>query len=130
VVFGTRTSKAAIWSGAFMPFPVRFANWLWAKFIEILFNGPTLTDVGCTYRLLDRKSLDDIKKYFPQSDGDGKFSPEMMIWLIRREKKVIEIPVEYKPRKGDSMYTGSVWKAAKLGAKMLPLIIRYRFKRL
>jgi glycosyltransferase involved in cell wall biosynthesis len=130
VVFGTRTSKAAIWSGAFMPFPVRFANWLWAKFIEILFNGPTLTDVGCTYRLIDRKSLEDIKKYFPQSDGDGKFSPEMMIWLIRREKRVIEIPVEYKPRKGASMYTGSIWKAAKLGFKMLPLIVRYRFKKL
>ncbi len=130
VVLGTRTSRATIWSGAFMPFIVRFANWLWAKVIEVLFNGPTLTDVGCTYRLIDRGSLEKIKKYFPLSHGDGKFSPEMMIWLIRKEKKVIEIPVMYKPRVGVSGYTGSVWNAAKLGFKMLPMIIKYRFRKL
>ncbi len=130
VVLGTRTSRAAIWSGAFMPFSVRFGNWAVAKVLEVLHNGPTLTDVGCTYRLLNRKSLEDIKKYFHMSHGDGKFSPEMMIWLIRKEKKVIEIPVMYKPRVGVSGYTGSVWKAAKLGFKMLPMIIKYRFIKL
>ena len=130
VVLGTRTSRAAIWSGAFMPWSVRFGNWAVAKVLEILHNGPTLTDVGCTYRLLNRKSLEDIKKYFAMSHGDGKFSPEMMIWLIRREKRVIEIPVMYKPRVGVSGYTGSVWKAAKLGFKMLPMIIKYRFIKL
>jgi glycosyltransferase involved in cell wall biosynthesis len=130
VVFGTRTSRATIWSGAFMPFPVRFANWFWAKIIEVLYNGPGLTDVGCTYKLVDRKSLDGIKEYFSLSNGDGKFSPELIIWLIRKEKKVIEIPVMYKPRVGVSGYTGSVWRAAKLGIKMLPVIIKYRFKKL
>lgn len=128
VVLGTRTSRAAIWSGAFMPFSVRFANWLWAKFIEVLYNGPVLTDVGCTYKLINRETLEYIKKYFPLSDGDGKFSPELMIWLINREKKVIEIPVLYKPRVGESSYTGNTWKAAKLGLIMLPLIVKYRFK--
>ncbi len=130
VVLGTRTSRAAIWSGAFMPFSVRFGNWAVAKVLELLHDGPTVTDVGCTYRLLDRKSLEDIKKYFYMSHGDGKFSPEMMIWLIRKEKKVIEIPVMYKPRVGVSGYTGSIWKAAKLGARMIPMIIKYRFIRL
>jgi hypothetical protein len=113
-----------------MPFPVRFANWFWAKIIEVLYNGPGLTDVGCTYKLVDRKSLDGIKEYFSLSNGDGKFSPELIIWLIRKEKKVIEIPVMYKPRVGVSGYTGSVWRAAKLGIKMLPVIIKYRFKKL
>lgn len=130
VVFGTRTSRAAIWSGAFMPFSVRFGNWAMAKVIEVLHNGPTLTDVGCTYKLIDRKSLEDIKKYFPMSEGGGKFSPEMMIWLIRREKRVIEIPVMYHPRIGQSMYTGSIRKAAMLGLRMLPMVIAYRFKKL
>ncbi len=129
VVFGTRTSRAAIWSGAFMPFPVRFANWLWAKVIEVLYNGPVLTDVGCTFKLVNRHSLEKIKKYFSASKGDGTFSPELMIWLVRHEKKIIEIPVIYKERVGESGYTGSVWKAGKLGFKMLPLIFRYKFKR-
>lgn len=130
VVFGTRTSRAAIWSGAFMPFPVRFANWLWAKFIEVLYNGPVLTDVGCTCKLLNRESLEKIKKYFPNSPGDGTFSPEIMIWLVRLEKKIIEIPVIYKERIGKSGYTGSTTKAAILGLKMLPLIIKYKFKKI
>jgi glycosyltransferase involved in cell wall biosynthesis len=130
VVFGTRTSRASIWSGAFMPFSVRFGNWAMAKVLEVLHNGPTLTDVGCTYKLINRKSLEDIKKYFPYSKGDGTFSPELMIWLVRNEKSVIEIPVMYKPRVGKSGYTGSVWKAAKLGFKMIPVIIRYRFKKI
>jgi glycosyltransferase involved in cell wall biosynthesis len=129
-VLGTRTSRAAIYSGAFMPFPVRFGNWLWAKVIEVLFNGPVLTDVGCTYKLIDRKLLENIKKYFKYSRGDGTFSPELMIWLLKHNKKVIEIPVIYKERVGKSGYTGSVWRAAKLGLKMLPVIIKYRFQKI
>lgn len=129
-VLGTRTSRSAIWSGAFMPFPVRFGNWLWAKIIEVLFNGPVLTDVGCTYKLLSRKALEKIKPLFPISEGDGKFSPELMIWLIRKNVNLIEVPVIYKERVGQSMYTGSIWKAAKLGFKMLPLIIKYKFKKI
>ncbi len=129
-VLGTRTSRSAIWSGAFMPFPVRFGNWLWAKIIEVLFNGPVLTDVGCTYKLISRKALEKIKPLFPMSKGDGKFSPELMIWLIKKNISLIEIPVIFKERVGQSTYTGSTWKAAKLGIKMLPLIIKYKFKKI
>lgn len=127
-VLGTRTSRAAIWSGAFMPFPVRFANWLWAKFIEVLFNGPILTDVGCTYKLISRKTLESIRSRFKESKGDGTFSPELMIWLIESKLSLIEIPVIFKQRVGDSMYTGSIWKAAKLGFRMIPLIFRYKLQ--
>lgn len=130
VVLGTRTSRATIWSGAFMPFPVRFANWLWAKFIEILFNGTVLTDVGCTYKLISRQTLEAIKPRFSESKGDGRFSPELMIWLIESGKSIIEVPVIFKQRIGDSMYTGSIYKAAILGFRMIPLILRYRFKKI
>lgn len=129
-VLGTRTSRAAIFSGAFMPFPVRFGNWLWAKLIEVLFNGPVLTDVGCTYKLINRKILEEIKKYFSRSKGDGTFSPELMIWLLEHNKKIIEIPVIYQERVGRSGYTGNIWRAAKLGFKMLPVIIKYRFQKI
>lgn len=127
-VLGSRTSRAIIWSGAFMPFPVRFGNWAVAKLLEVLHNAPTITDVGCTYRLITRAGLDRIKDLFQHSDGSGTYSPEMMIWIFRRDVKSVEIPLMYKPRVGDSMYTGSIWKAAKLGLRMVGLIIRYRFK--
>ena len=130
VVFGTRTSRASIWSGAFMPFPVRFGNWSVAKFLEVMHNGPTLTDVGCTYKLINREALETIIQLFSLSKGDGKWSPEFMIWTIRKGFDPIEIPVIFKPRVGQSMYTGSIWKAAKLGFKMLPLIVKYRFKKI
>ena len=126
-VLGTRTSRAAIYSGAFMPFPVRFGNWLWAKMIEIFFNGPVLTDVGCTFKLISRNALNKITPLFPLSDGDGRFSPELMIWLLRKDVKTIEVPVIFRERVGQSMYTGSVWRAAHLGARMIPVIIKYRF---
>lgn len=128
VVLGARTSREVMWEGAFMPYPVRFGNWLWAKWVEVLFNGPVLTDVGCTYKLLNRKALNKVRDLFPLSKGDGTFNPEFMIWILRRKLKTVEIPIIYKERIGDSMYTGSVWKAAKLGVRMLPLIIKYRFK--
>jgi glycosyltransferase involved in cell wall biosynthesis len=130
VVLGTRTSRATIWTGAFMPFPVRFGNWLWAKVVEVLFDGPILSDVGCTYKLLRREALESIRDLFPRSNGSGTFSPELMIWLLRRGMKTVEIPVNFKERVGESTYTGSTWKAAKLGFKMLPVILRYRFMRL
>lgn len=126
-VFGTRTSRASIWSGAFMPFPVRFGNWLWAKFLEVIHNGSTFTDVGCTYKMISREVLEQIKPLFKFSRGDGKFSPELMIWILKKGIKPIEIPVLFKPRVGQSMYTGSVTKAAVLGFKMIWLIIKYRF---
>ena len=130
VVFGTRTSRAAIWSGAFMPFSVRFGNWAVAKFLEVLHNGPTLTDVGCTYKLVSREVLGSLLPLFELSEGGGKWTPEFMIWVLKSGIVPIEIPVMYKPRVGVSGYTGSVWRAAKLGFKMLPMIIKYKFKKI
>lgn len=129
-VLGTRTSRATIWSGAFMPFPVRFGNWAVAKFLEVLHNATSLSDVGCTYKLITRTALKRIKPFFRLSRGDGTFSPELMIWLIMAKTRMVEIPVVYKQRVGESMYTGSIWKAALLGARMIPTILWYRFFRI
>jgi glycosyltransferase involved in cell wall biosynthesis len=129
-VFGTRTSRASIWSGAFMPFPVRFGNWAVAKLLEILHNGPTLTDVGCTYKLVSREALEKLLPLFPLSAGDGTFSPEFMIWVLKKGIVPIEIPIMFKPRVGKSMYTGSIRKAAVLGARMIPMIFSYTYRRL
>lgn len=129
VVLGSRTSREIMWEGAFMPYPVRFGNWLWAKWVEILFDGPVLTDIGCTYKLVNRKALNKVRDLFPLSKGDGTFNPEFIIWLLSRKVKAVEIPIIYKERVGKSMYTGSIWRAAKLGLKMIPVILKYLFKK-
>ncbi|MDI6756525.1 MAG: glycosyltransferase family 2 protein, partial [Endomicrobiia bacterium] len=41
MVVGTRTSRAMIWDGANMGFFLKFGNWAVAKFLELLFNGPS-----------------------------------------------------------------------------------------
>src|SRR6185503_17585368 len=39
----------------------------------------------------------------------------------------IEIPVNYRRRVGESSVTGDLWKAFKLGLRMITLVLSYRF---
>jgi len=124
-VIGTRTSKEMIHEGANMGKFLKWGNWALAKMIEVLFNGPSLTDVGCTYRLIKRDALEKIKNKF--SVGGSHFSPEMMVLAIKSGIPMIEIPVSYKARKGSSKITGKKWSAFKLGLRMIKLILSYKF---
>ena len=54
IVYGSRTYRELIWSGANMGWFLRFGNWAVAKLLEVLFNTNSLTDVGCTYRLVHK----------------------------------------------------------------------------
>ncbi len=107
---------------------LRLGNVTLAKLLEYVHNGPCLTDVGCTYKLLTKKAVQKIKKQM--TVGKSHFSPELMILVIRNGIKCIEIPVNYRGRIGESKITGSFWKAFKLGLRMILLIISYRFKRI
>ncbi len=126
VVLGTRTSRALIWSNANMRFVLRMGNWVVAKFLEYLFNGPSLTDVGCTYKLINRQAYEKIKNSFTV-DGSW-FSPEFMIRILQYNISCVEVPVHYCPRKGYSKITGETYKVAFLGLKMIVFIIGQRFK--
>jgi dolichol-phosphate mannosyltransferase len=126
VVFGTRTSKSCIWEGSNMGPFLRYGNCAVAKLLEYLHNGPCLTDVGCTYKLLRRRAIDYLHPMF--TVGRSHFSPELMILAIRSKLKCVEIPVHYQPRTGISKITGSTWKAFRLGLRMIAMIIRYRFQ--
>lgn len=127
VVFGTRTSKELIWEGAKMNWFLRIGNVFVAKLLEYIHNGPCLTDVGCTLKLIRRPALRKIQPRFRV--GTSHFSPEFMIICIRNHLRCVEIPVNYKGRIGNSKITSTNWKAFKLGLRMIWLIISYRFKR-
>jgi hypothetical protein len=105
---------------------LRYGNAAVAKYLEYLHNGPCLTDVGCTYKLLNRRVIDDVSNFWRV--GDSSFSPELMILCIRRGWRCVEIPVNYGARIGVSKITGSLQKALKLGLRMILLISRYRFR--
>ncbi|HCR52238.1 TPA: glycosyltransferase family 2 protein [Candidatus Kaiserbacteria bacterium] len=129
-VFGTRTSRNPVWSGggsgANMDFFLRMGNWAVAKFLEYLFNGPSFTDIGCTYKLIHRLAYERIKHSLTV-DGSW-FSPEYMIRVLQHRLSVVEIPVRYGARIGTSKITGRRSKAIALGFRMIWLIVVERFR--
>lgn len=128
VVFGTRTSRELIMEGANMGFFLKVGNVFVAKMIELLFNTTTLTDVGCTMRLIKKDALRKIKDKF--TVGGSHFGPEMLLLVILNGIKFIEVPVNYKKRVGTSSVTGSKVKAFFLGLQMISLVLKYKIKSL
>jgi glycosyltransferase involved in cell wall biosynthesis len=127
VVYGSRTSQQLIWRGANMGLFLRWGNWAVAKYLEFLFNATTLTDVGCTMRLLRRETAHQLLPSF--TIGSNEFGPEMMIRSLQAGFNVIQIPVNYLPRVGQSSVTGDPVKAFRLGMRMIWLITCSRFSR-
>ncbi len=126
VVLGSRTNRELIWSGANMGFFMKWANWFVAKYLEVLFNTTTLSDVGCTLRLIHRPVLERIQPFFRV--GGSHFSPEMMVLCILSGARLVQIPVNYRQRIGQSMVCGNRWVAALLGVRMTWLITRMRLE--
>ncbi len=124
VVYGSRTARMFIWRGANMGFFLRWGNWAVAKMMEFLFNSTNLTDVGCTMRLISRPALASIEPRF--TIGGSAFGPEMMVLSLIHGLKIIQIPVNYLPRVGESSVTGDMRKAVVLGLWMVGLVLRYR----
>ena len=89
LVLGTRTTRELIWHGANMGWQLRWGNWFVAKLLQVLFGGPSLSDCGCTLRL-------------------------------------VEVPVNYRDRVGESKITGSMQTALRVAARMVGVILRYR----
>ena len=127
-VFGTRTTRELIWSGANMGAPLKWGNWAVAKVVEVLFNTSHLSDVGCTYKLLSRPL---VERLLPRlTVGGSHFGPELMLRVIVSGARFVEVPVNYLPRVGRSSVTGDMRKAVLLGWQMLGFILRFRLRTL
>ncbi len=126
VVYGSRTARTFIWRGANMGLFLRWGNWCVAKLMEFLFNSTNLTDVGCTMRLIRRDALAKLDSQF--TVGGSAFGPEMMLLSMLHGLRLIQIPVNYLPRIGESSVTGDVRKAFALGVAMIGLVLRYRVR--
>jgi glycosyltransferase involved in cell wall biosynthesis len=127
VVYGTRTSEEFIWTGANMGFFLKWGNYAVAKMMEFMFNTVCLTDVGCTYRLIKRSALREIEPHFKV--GGSHFGSEMMLVTALKHMKIVQIPVNYRPRVGESAVTGDLVKAFFLGLRMIGMIWVYWLRR-
>jgi glycosyltransferase involved in cell wall biosynthesis len=124
VVYGSRTVKELIWEGANMGLFLKWGNYAVAKLMEFLFNTTSLTDVGCTMRCIHRETLRELEPFF--TVNGSFFGPEMMVISILKNKRMIQVPVNYTKRVGTSSVTGNLPVAAHLGLQMIGLILRYR----
>jgi glycosyltransferase involved in cell wall biosynthesis len=126
IVYGSRTVKHFIWTSANMGIFLRWGNWAVAKMMEVLYNTNSLTDVGCTYRLIKKEALSKILNDFRIKSNF--FGPEMMLLSNWKGLKFIQIPINYKDRIGRSSVTGDLKKAFLLGVQMIWLILTFRFR--
>lgn len=126
LVLGTRTSTLLIWSGANMGWFLRWGNIAVAKLLEFLYNTAQLTDCGCTMRLVRREKLAGFIDNLTVTRSH--FLPEMVILAKRAGLSLIEIPLNYRPRIGESKITGTFSGAFKTGMAMIGLILALRFR--
>jgi glycosyltransferase involved in cell wall biosynthesis len=124
LVLGTRTTRELIWHGANMGWQLRWGNWIVAKLLQVLFDGPSLSDCGCTLRLIRRSAVDKLLPRF--TVGGSHFLPEMVCLALLEHFRIVEVPVNYRDRVGESKITGSLPTAVRVGTRMITLIIRYR----
>lgn len=123
LVLGTRTTPELIWQEANMGRFLRWGNWAVAKLLQVLFGGPSLSDCGCTLRLLRREAYSAIRDGI--SVGGSHFLPEMVCLALHARLRLVEVPVNYRGRTGESKITGSPATAVAVGLRMIRLILAY-----
>ncbi|MEO7061364.1 MAG: glycosyltransferase family 2 protein [Lapillicoccus sp.] len=126
VVVGSRTVATFIWEGANMGFVLRWGNWAVAKLVEVLYNTTSLTDVGCTFRAMTRAHADAV---LDQAEASGSwFGLEMILVSALGRTRMVQVPVNYRPRVGRSAVTGDPSKTLVLGLTMIMHVLRLRVR--
>lgn len=124
IVYGTRTVGEFIWQDANMGWFIRLGNWAVAKIVEVLFNTNSLSDVGCTLRILERNAA---RALLPLLREMGScLGAEMMVLSRIIRIRSVQIPVNYRARVGKSSVTGSKIGALSVGLRMLWVVLAYR----
>ncbi len=126
VVYGSRTVKNFIGKGANMGHFLKTGNWFVAKMMQVLYRTNSLSDVGCTFRLIKKSALKKIQGSFRIKSGF--FGPEMMLLTKHFGISSVQIPIRYQARVGESSYTGDFYKAFRLGMQMIWFIVTFSFR--
>jgi len=123
LVLGTRATQELRERGTQMDWLINPANQMMAKLVQLRFWGTRLTDVGCTYRAL---RADAYRRLAPHLRVRGNhFSPHMFIEALNLDMRVIEVPVTFRRRVGQSKGVGSnKLRAARVALRMLALVYR------
>jgi glycosyltransferase involved in cell wall biosynthesis len=126
MVCGTRTTREMIWQEANMGWFLRVGNTAVAKLLQVLYGAPSLSDCGCTLRLIHKPALERFRAKL--TVGGSHFLPEMVILALRHNVKLIEVPVNYRGRVGESKITGNLKGVLRTGFRMIGLTLAYKLK--
>ena len=89
-----------------------------------LVTGARATDLG-PFRAITAEAL----RRLDMRDPDFGWTVEMQIKAARAGLRVVEVPVDYRPRLGRSKVSGTVSGSLRAGTKILALITRHAFGR-
>jgi len=92
-----------------------------ATFLIRVFWGFRFTDLG-PFRAIRYKSLMQMD----MKDKDFGWTVEMQIKAIMNNFRIIEVPVRYRKRIGQSKITGTIKGSVKAGIKIIYTILKYR----
>ena len=120
-VLGTRATQELRETDTQLDWLLNPGNQIVAKLTQSRFWGTRLTDMGCTYRAM---RVSSYRKLAGRLSVTGNhFSPHMFIEALRMRMRVIEIPVVFRARIGESKGVGSnKIKAARVALRMLGLV--------
>jgi glycosyltransferase involved in cell wall biosynthesis len=123
VVVGTRTNQSAILDGAAMGLLRKLANVFEAKVIEVFFATNSLTEIGCTCKLFRRDVVKQIESSWRTTNA--LFATELLLLVITKRIKFIEIPITFRERSGTSSLTGRWYQLVKWGLHILWFILSF-----
>jgi glycosyltransferase involved in cell wall biosynthesis len=116
-VLGSRMLKPQP-KGALLPQAI-FGNKLACFLIRILF-GQRYSDLG-PFRAITFAALRQLQ----MRDANFGWTVEMQIKAARHQLRILEVPVDYRPRIGYSKITGTIAGTVRAGFKILFTIFRY-----
>jgi glycosyltransferase involved in cell wall biosynthesis len=121
-VYGSRTLRDLIWGGANMGRFLRWGNWGLAKVMELAYGTFHLSDVGCTMRVVSGPAARFLLPHY--SVAGGAFGMEMLLLSVIGEWRVVQLPINYRARRGKPGTTESFWKSCSIGFEMLALLVK------
>jgi glycosyltransferase involved in cell wall biosynthesis len=121
LVIGSRTAGGAV-PGA-LTLQQRIGNRIACTFMRVLFDA-RYTDLG-PFRAIDRKALDSLR----MKDLAFGWTVEMQIRALKAGLNVVECPVSYRPRIGQSKISGTVSGSLRAGSTIMRVILQSAFQR-
>ncbi len=103
--------------GALLP-QARFGNWLATFLIRFFWSGKQ-TDLG-PFRAIQKKKLDELK----MENQNFGWTVEMQIRALKKKLRIVEVPVSYRKRIGQSKISGTIKGSFLAGSIILKIIFR------